>query len=195
MHFADLPDDALVGLLAQGDVRALEALYERHGRALYSLAVKMLADPDLAEEIVQESFLKLWQRPGTFDPTRGRLITWLLGVTHHRAVDLLRRQRLERQRLQEAARDGTGEPLVERSEDPEERAWSTLRQEAVAGALAALPPNQREPLELAYFQGLTQAEIAARLGEPLGTIKTRMRLALRKLRSALRAAEARPGVE
>lgn len=195
MELSTVADEALVDLLASGDVRALETIYDRHARALYSLALKMLADPDQAEEIVQESFLKLWQRPSAFDPNRGRLLTWLLGVTHHRAVDLLRRQHAERRHLQ-AALDGRAPGVAQQSpEDPEAQAWTNLRVEAVAEALADLPASQRQALELAYFHGLTQVEIAERLGEPLGTIKTRVRLALRKLRSALEKAEARREVE
>lgn len=180
MNHAELPDEALAGLLARKDVGALEALYARHARAVFSLALKMLAEPPAAEEIVQECFLKLWRQPELYQSQRGRLLPWLLGVAHHRAVDRLRRRRLE---LRHTIR---GEVDVPSSghDDPERHAWGRLCSDAVRQALATLPPTQRQVLELGYLRGMTQSEIAAALDEPLGTIKTRMRLAMQKLRSA-----------
>ena len=184
---AVLSDEALARRLARRDVRALEALYDRYSRVLYSLALKMLADPEAAEEIVQETFLRLWQRPASYVPERGRLLSWLLGVTHHRAVDRLRRRRLE-------LRYSSDHRLAEPSRlppDPEDELLASLRGEAVVRALSTLPEAQRVAVELAYVHGMTQAEIAATLGEPLGTVKTRLRLAMQKLRSSLELAEMR----
>lgn len=188
-ELATMPDEALAGRLRDQDVRVLEVLYDRHSRAVFSLAFKMLADHEGAEEIVQETFLKLWQRPDTYVPDRGKLLSWLLGVAHHRAIDRLRRRRLE-------LRYANEQRFVEPSgsvPDPENELLATLRGEAVIRALQTLPDAQRLAVELAYVRGMTQVEIAEALGEPLGTIKTRLRLAMQKLRTSLELAEMRPG--
>jgi RNA polymerase sigma-70 factor (ECF subfamily) len=184
-----LADETLAGRLTDGDVGALECLYERHARAIFSLALKLLADREAAEEVVQETFLKLWQRPEAYSPGRGRLIAWLLGVAHHRAVDRLRRRRLE-QRY--GASQQAADPVVS-ERDPLDDVLASLRGEALAKALQTLPVAQRIAVELAYLRGMTQVEIATLLGEPLGTIKTRLRLAMQKLRGSLELAELRPG--
>jgi RNA polymerase sigma-70 factor, ECF subfamily len=179
-------DEALVSLLGAGDARALEALYERHSRAVYSLAVRLLGDGPAAEDVVQETFLKLWRQPANYDPGRGRLLPWLLGVAHHHAIDQVRRRQLEQRR---GLRGGDGAALLEGLEtasaeaDPHARATAVEAHQAVVQALAALPAEQRLPLQLAYYRGLSQSEIARALGEPLGTIKTRMRLGLQRLRA------------
>jgi RNA polymerase sigma-70 factor, ECF subfamily len=173
-------DEALAERIGRRDVAALEALYERHGRAVFSLAARLLADSHAAEEVVQETFLKLWQRPESYVPARGRLLSWLLGVAHHRCVDRLRRRRLEQRYSQETAPlDRPPEPP-----DPFEEVFAGVRGEAVARALRALPEAQRRAVELAFLRGLTHVEIAEALGEPLGTIKTRLRLAMQKLRAS-----------
>lgn len=184
-----LADEVLAERLASGDVAALEQLYERHSRAVFSLSLKLLSEREAAEEIVQETFLKLWQRPDAYSPDRGRLIAWLLGVAHHRAIDRLRRRRLE-QRY--GASQQALEPLVT-ERDPVDDVLRSLSGEAVARALRELPTAQRVAVEMAYLRGLTQVEIATALGEPLGTIKTRLRLAMQKLRGSLELAELRPG--
>lgn len=184
-----LADEALAERLGGGDVGALEQLYERHSRAVFSLSLKLLAEREAAEEIVQETFLKLWQRPDAYSPDRGRLIAWLLGVAHHRAVDRLRRRKLE-QRY--GASQQALEPIVS-DRDPVDDVLNALSSEAVARALRELPTAQRIAVELAYLRGLTQVEIAATLNEPLGTIKTRLRLAMQKLRGSLELAQLRPG--
>lgn len=189
---AAVADDApLVEALARGETSALDVLYQRHSRGVYSLALHLLGDPGAAEDVVQETFLKLWRRPGAYQPGRGRLLPWLLGVAHHHAVDLLRRRQLEqRHRASNLSTDeGQGEladslHLASDEPDPATQVSLIEQQHAVVSALNTLPPAQRIPLELAYYQGLTQVEIAQALGEPLGTIKTRMRLALLRLRSA-----------
>jgi RNA polymerase sigma-70 factor (ECF subfamily) len=176
---ADQTDEALVQSLCAREMGALEVLYDRHVRAVYSLALKLLGEPAAAEEIVQECFLKLWRRPDLFQAQRGRLLPWLLGIAHHRSVDRLRRRTLEQRHTIQGEIDvpSNGEG------DPERHAWSRAREEVVGRALEHLPPNQRITLELAFLRGMTQVEIAASLGEPLGTIKTRMRLAMQKLRA------------
>jgi RNA polymerase sigma-70 factor (ECF subfamily) len=184
-------DEALVAAVARADSRALELAYERHSRAVYSLALRLLGDGPAAEEVVQETFLKLWRHPDAYQPSRGRLFAWLLGVAHHRAVDLLRRRQLEERHRLSAAPNG--QSLVELldslgltsgDEDPQTRLGNLEQRMALERALGRLPAEQRLALELAYYRGMTQAQIAACLGEPLGTIKTRMRLALQQLRKA-----------
>jgi RNA polymerase sigma-70 factor (ECF subfamily) len=180
-------DTRLVEAVARGDARALELIYERHSRGVYSIAVKLLGDTTAAEEVVQETFLKLWRQPNAYQPARGRLLPWLLGVAHHRAVDLLRRRQLE----QRHRATGNGQPpadalenlgLTSSEDDPQQRAGVFDQRIALGRALAELPVEQRLPLELAYYRGMTQFEVATLLGVPLGTIKTRMRLGLQQLR-------------
>lgn len=183
-----LADEVLAERLSNGDVSALEQLYERHSRAVFSLSLKLLSEREAAEEIVQETFLKLWQRPDAYSPSRGRLIAWLLGVAHHRAIDRLRRRRLE-QRY--GASQQALEPIVS-DRDPVDDVLQSLSGEAVGRALRELPTAQRVAVELAYLRGMTQVEIANALGEPLGTIKTRLRLAMQKLRGSLELAGLRP---
>lgn len=177
--------------MARGDARALEKVYERHSRGVYSLALRLLTDGPAAEEVVQETFLKLWRQPSAYQPSRGRLFPWLLGVAHHHAVDVLRRRQLEQRHRITMLPNTNGDGLVDLLDtfgltsaegDPQLRAGAIEERVVVGRALAALPPEQRLPLELAYFRGLTQVEIAALLGHPLGTIKTRMRLGLQQLR-------------
>jgi RNA polymerase sigma-70 factor, ECF subfamily len=183
----------LVAALARADPRALELVYERHSRGVYSLALRLLGDGAAAEEVVQETFLKLWRQPDAFQPSRGRLLTWLLGVAHHRAVDLLRRRQLEERHRVPTAPGQNGQTLVELldnlgltsgDDDPQSRVGNLEQRSALAHALGRLPTEQRLVLELAYYRGMTQAQIAACLNEPLGTIKTRVRLALQQLRKA-----------
>jgi RNA polymerase sigma-70 factor (ECF subfamily) len=177
-----LNDESLVGRLTQQDVRALDTLYGRYSRPVFSLALKILGDREIVEEVVQEVFLRLWTRAASFDPQRGKLLSWLLTITHHRAVDELRRRRAQPEV------DGLDEQLASAEEpasDPSETYSHVEDKEAVQRALARLPEAQRRPIEMAYYGGLTQVEIAQTLKQPLGTIKTRMRLGMQKLRTLL----------
>lgn len=181
------PDDsALLRCIGLRDRVAFARLYDRHAELVYSVALRVLADPPLAQDITQEVFLRLWRRPGAFDPERGRFISWLASVTRNRAVDELRvRGRRRMRELDESACvDDPPDPNVA---DPQAAAEVAAERERVRAALATLPPEQRQALELAYFAGLSQSEIAERLGQPLGTVKTRTRLALLKLRLCLGA--------
>jgi RNA polymerase sigma-70 factor, ECF subfamily len=183
VDYALARDEELVGRLAEKDERALERLYDRYGRATYSLVLKMLRDPARAEEVAQEVFLKLWRRPESYVPGRGAFATWLLSVAHHRAVDELRARRHEVYSL--GSDDSPPRELIDDGNDLADGAWLREQRAAVRAALATLPATQRQAVELAYFAGLTQREIAERLGEPLGTVKTRIRLAMQKLRAIL----------
>ncbi|HLZ28730.1 MAG TPA: sigma-70 family RNA polymerase sigma factor [Chloroflexota bacterium] len=195
---SEAPDDdeALVACLAHGDSRAqraLELIYERHSRGVYSLALRLLTDGPAAEEVVQETFLKLWRQPAAYESNRGRLLPWLLGVAHHRAIDVLRRRQLEQRHRVPAPPQPNGDGLADLLDnsgltssdgDPQTRAGAIEQRVAIGRALANLPSEQWLPLELAYYRGMTQLEIATVLGLPLGTVKTRMRLGLQQLRKA-----------
>lgn len=170
-----LSDEALVALAARSDDDALGELYDRFGRVAYGLAVRVLRDPTLAQDAVQEAFLALWRTAGSFDPARGRAQTWLLTLVHRRAVDLVRRE--DRRRA-----GPLDDAPIESGESTDEEAWLRDRRRVVQTALAKLPDEQREALELAYYGGFTQSELADRLGVPLGTIKSRMFAGLARLR-------------
>jgi RNA polymerase sigma factor (sigma-70 family) len=176
--FAHLSDEALVALVVRADDGALAELYERYGRTAYSLALRMLRDPSLAEDAVQEAFLSVWRTAGRFMPERSKASTWILTLVHHRAVDLVRREERRRAESLEVAPE-------EADTAAEEAVWRRLERERVQAALRTLPDQQREALELAYYGGFTQAELADRLGEPLGTIKSRMFTGLSRLRDVL----------
>ncbi len=187
MDYSKLDDAALVALVARRDERALGALYDRYSRLAFSLAVRIVGDRALAEEITADSFVSVWRASSSYSAERGRFVAWLMSVVRHRAIDELRRLNVRPEgsavELNEALQtiphpDGLDDLLDARQ-----------RQKVVRSALAGLPAPQREALELAYFGGLTQQEIAEKTGVPLGTIKTRMRLGLLKMREELRRFE------
>ena len=178
--YSDFPDEALLALAAHEDEGALAELYDRYGRPAYARALRIVRDPALAEDAVQEAFLTLWRTAKSFRSDRAKPSTWILTLVHRRAVDVVRRE--ERRRAA---------PL-ETSEEPEaygpatdEEIELTDRRRIVQEALRQLPDDQREALELAYYGGLTQSELAERLSVPLGTIKSRMFTGLRRLRDLL----------
>jgi RNA polymerase sigma factor (sigma-70 family) len=182
----DKPDDAeLAGLIAGGDADALAVLYERHGGVCYRLARQVTASDTLAEDAVQEAFLGLWRSPEAYAPGRGSLRSWLLGLTHHKAVDSVRRETAQQRRQAAWASQRALDPPPE--EDPAAASIDGMRAQQVRAALAELPGPQREALALAYFGGYTQREIAQLTGVPLGTVKTRTFTAMRRLQSRLTA--------
>ena len=175
-------DRGLVARVTEGDGAALEALYRRYGRPCYGLARRILGDEQFAQDVVQEVFLTVWRDASRFDPARGGFSSWLLSMTHHKAVDAVRREENLRKRRT------TAEGLEERESDaPEvgEEVWSLLRRSRVREALKTLPAPQREALTLAYFGGYTQREIAGLTTTPLGTVKTRMLAGMKRLRETL----------
>ncbi len=182
-----LLDRALLDRAAQGDDRALGNLYDRYGGALYAVAYRITGERADAEEVVLEAFAQAWREAARFRTEKGSVVAWLTMICRSRALDLVR-ARGRRIRLVDAAAAepgsapamGSGNPSAADLVSHEERA------RRVAEALATLPPPQRQAIELAYYEGLSQSEIADRLAEPLGTIKTRVRLAMEKLREALR---------
>jgi RNA polymerase sigma-70 factor, ECF subfamily len=178
----NLADEEVMQLVQQGDPRAFELLYDRHGGAAFSLAYRMAGKQAAAEDVVQEAFLSIWRSRLRYDKTRGSVRTWVLGIVHNRAIDGLRRSTV-RDRGRE-----TLDVVEERHEARERTDVEVARREearSVRGALNTLPDEQRQTIELAYFGGYTQSEIAELLKEPLGTVKGRMRLGLEKMRREL----------
>jgi RNA polymerase sigma-70 factor (ECF subfamily) len=176
-------DEALLTRLLSRDEAALRVLYDRHGRIAFSLAYRIVGDPETAEEVVQEAFLIVWRRAETYRPERGAVRSWLLTVVRNRAIDAVRG------RASSAPTTPVDElPLVS-LDSPEADAIRIVEGRVVREALAELSPEQREVVELAYFGGLTYPEVAARTGVPLGTVKSRMRLAIERLRTLLGARE------
>ncbi|HWB22915.1 MAG TPA: sigma-70 family RNA polymerase sigma factor [Gaiellaceae bacterium] len=178
---AHLSDEAIVALAARSDEVAFGELYDRYGRVAYGLALRVLRDEALAEDAVQEAFLAIWRGASRFIPERAKASTWILTLVHRRAVDLVRRE--ERRRADPL--EDTDLAGAERS--AEDVAWLRFERERVQGALRQLPDQQREAIELAYYGGFTQSELAERLGQPLGTIKSRMFAGLTRLSELLDA--------
>jgi RNA polymerase sigma factor (sigma-70 family) len=178
----DLDDTALVGLIGKADPEALAVLYRRHGVSCYRLARRIAGNDALAEDAVQEAFAGLWRDPAAYAPEQGSVRAWLLGVTHHKSVDLVRSESSQ-QRLQNA--HAAERALDPPADDPAEQAWAGIRAGTVRAALADLPEAQRHALALAYFGGYTQREIAELTGVPLGTVKTRIFAAMRRLEARL----------
>lgn len=174
----DPPDEQVLEAVGRGDHDALGLLYDRFGRLAYGLAFRILRDPALAEDAVQEAFLAVWRSADAYKRERAKPSTWILTVVHRRAVDLVRREERRRGEPLEAAPEPTVGPA-------DEDATLRDRRAAVQSALQELPGDQRQALELAYYGGLTQSELAERLGVPLGTIKSRMFAGLGRLRELL----------
>jgi RNA polymerase sigma factor (sigma-70 family) len=178
-ELAHLSDEALVALAARQEEPALAELYDRYGRPAYGLALRILRDESLAEDAVQDACIAIWRTAQRFVPERGKASTWILTLVHRRAVDVVRREQRRRTDTLEHA----PEPATLTGVD--EEAWLRLQREVVQDALRQLPDQQREALELAYYGGFTQSELAERLGQPLGTIKSRMFMGLARLRELL----------
>jgi RNA polymerase sigma factor (sigma-70 family) len=177
--FAHLSDEAVVALVARSDEDALAELYDRFGRTAYGLALRVLRDRALAEDAVQEAFFVAWRTADTFMPERARASTWLLTLVHRRAVDLVRREQYRRAEPIEVVGEQAGGGAAD------EAVWLRYERERVQAALRQLPDQQREALELAYYGGFSQSELAERLGQPIGTIKSRMFNGLGRLRDLL----------
>jgi RNA polymerase sigma-70 factor (ECF subfamily) len=177
-NLAHLSDEALLALCSRADENALGELYDRYGRVAYGLALRIVRDRALAEDAVQEAFLAVWRSAGAFLAEQGKPSTWILTLVHRRAVDLVRREERRRAEPLEDTDHPTGEAT-------DEEAWLRAQRQVVQEALRKLPPEQREAIELAYYGGFTQSELAERLGLPLGTIKSRMFAGLKRLRELL----------
>jgi len=184
-ELAHLSDEALVALAGRSEHSALAELYDRFGRVSYGLAYRILRDESLAEDAVQEAFLAVWRTAARFVPERGKASTWIMTLVHRRAVDIVRREERRRADTLERA------PEQDAGQTVDEEAWLRLQRDRVQQALSRLPDQQREAIELAYYGGFTQSELAERLGQPLGTIKSRMFMGLTRLRELLNE----PGME
>jgi RNA polymerase sigma-70 factor, ECF subfamily len=181
-ELAHLSDEALVALTARGEERALAELYDRMGGVAFSVASRVLRDRQLAEDAVQEAFLAVWRGSARFVPERARASSWILMLVHRRAVDIVRSSQRRRTESMEVAPE-------EADPTATDAALRRLERERILAALAKLPEREREAIELAYYGGFTQSELAEQLGEPLGTIKSRMFTGLKRLRELLRDME------
>lgn len=173
------PDLALIERMMAGDETALSALYDRYSGMLFSMLVRILRDTSAAEEILQDLFLQLWRNPARFDASRGSLPAWLLVIGRNRAISRLRSR--ERREISEDS-EGFSMDAVASPGNIEDEASRTQLMERLRTAMASLPREQREAVELAYFEGMTQTEIAERTGSPLGTVKSRVRAAMQSLK-------------
>ncbi len=178
----DLADEDLMQLVRRGEAEAFEVVYERHSHAAFSLAYRMCGTRAAAEDVVQEAFLSLWRSGARYDRTRGSVRTWVLGIVHNRAIDSLRRSVVHDRRR---ASDEGIEERFEARERTEVEVARLDEAEEIRQALRTLPTEQGRVIELAYFGGFTQTEIASMLDAPLGTVKGRMRLGLEKMRAQL----------
>ena len=180
----DPADVSLVRRIRAGDRGAIDDLYARFRRPAFALARRILADDTLAEDVLQDVFLSIWRDPRAFDRARGSFASWVLALVHHKAVDAVRREESQRRR-QSRAEDELALSAPNEARDVEDEAWTRVVSEQVRGALSGLPDPQREALTLAYYGGYSQSEIAALVGAPLGTVKTRMRDGLSRLRAEM----------
>jgi len=180
----ELSDEALLNAIANGAVWAMESLYQRYSRILYSLAYRLVADHQVAEDLLQDAFLAIWRRSTSYSPQTGAARSWLISILHHRAIDHLRRVR-RRSTLQEAPLEEIALDETTAFPDVWEEVWRSVKSSQVRAALMKIPAEQRLVIELAYFQGWTHTEIAEGVQIPLGTVKARLRLGLIHLKRAL----------
>jgi RNA polymerase sigma factor (sigma-70 family) len=184
LELSEARDRDLMLLIGSGDQEAFRGLFDHYGPSAKALALRVVRQTQLAEEIVQEAFTALWKNPDGYDQQRGAVKSWLMGMVHHRAVDLVRREEAHRRRAERsipqalATEPDPADQVVAEVDAPEER-------RAVRAALGQLPPEQRQVIELMYFEGRSQSQIATELGLPLGTVKSRTLLGMRRLRDTL----------
>jgi RNA polymerase sigma-70 factor (ECF subfamily) len=192
-NFSSLDDSSLLGLIAEArgeslPTEALGALYDRYGRLVYTVAIHVVGDSETAEEITQDVFVRAWEGAHTYRPDLAKVSSWLISITRHRAIDELRRRGVRPEKDSAAWPEDTGLdhmdglPLLD---GPEEQVEGHLQSHDIRQVIATLPPDQREVLGLAYFKGLSHSQIAGLLNQPLGTVKSRIRQAMQKVRDAL----------
>lgn len=187
MRKEDAEDQLLIVRISGGDTHALETLYDRYATTVYRMALRIVQSPELAEDVVQEVFWRVWRRSGSFASERGRVSQWLFGIAHHLCIDELRRMRSRPVPVYEDVEYPFIQQIPDERTDVAGVAWRAEQRRMLADALGKLPAAQRQAIELAYFGGLSHQEIATRLNRPLGTVKTRVRLGLHKLNSLLAA--------
>jgi RNA polymerase sigma-70 factor (ECF subfamily) len=184
LDYSALDDNTLIRLIIQARPEALSALYDRYGRLVYSMALHATGDAETAEEIAQDVFVRVWEKAVTYRSEQAKVSTWLASIARYRAIDVLR-QKGARPERSSVGLDDLVPGMEPRVDSPEGAAEKSIEHARVRAAVASLPKEQQRALELAYFQGLSHSEIAEWLDEPLGTVKTRIRLAMQKLREIL----------
>jgi RNA polymerase sigma-70 factor (ECF subfamily) len=185
MQVSDLQDRRdrdLVEQVSAGDRVAFSELYRRYASSALGLAARILGEQTMAEEVLQEVFLSVWRRAGAYDPARGSVRSWVFAQIHHRSVDAVRREEAERRRATSTVQR---EAVEDDLEEVIEEGWLRSRREQVRRALQSLSPEQRQMIELAYYRGLTQTQVASEAGVPLGTVKSRTLSAMRRMRDSL----------
>ena len=185
LNYQGLTELELLEHISNQDRDALATLYERFGRRVFSLAVRILSDSVSAEEVTQDVFMSVWRRGATYVSKKGKFTTWLFSIAHNRTIDELRKRRRDLSRTNDDIDDHLN--LKSGDVSPADATVAQSEYAKIRAAMEDLPEEQKNVVELSYFKGLTQTEIAEKTGQPLGTVKTRMRLALKKLRKALSA--------
>ncbi|MEJ2601647.1 MAG: sigma-70 family RNA polymerase sigma factor [Anaerolineales bacterium] len=186
MDYTTFDDEALLRLISHQQTDALSALYDRYGRLVFSLALQMMGEVAVAEEITQDVFLRVWEKAHTYRSDQARVSTWITSITRYRSIDLLRRRKSRPDHTSLAWDDLPLNAIPVAEGDPEDMTELSMRRKRVRAAIAMLPTEQKKVLALAYFKGLTHSEIAELLGNPLGTVKTRIRAGMQKLRDILK---------
>lgn len=190
---SDADDQTCIARISGGDAAALEQLYDRYAATVYRMAVRIVKNQELAEDVVQEVFWRVWRRSGSFSRERGKVAQWLFGIAHNMCIDELRRMRSRPVPVYEDDERPFIQQLPDEHTDVAGAALYAEQRRTIADALEQLPDAQRQAIELAYFGGLSHQEIANRLDRPLGTVKTRVRLGLHKLNALLESKDLRPG--
>ena len=188
MDYKEFDDQSLIRLIARSQENALSELYDRYSRLVYSLALNAVGDPATAEEITQDVFIRIWDHAGTYQAEKSKVVTWIASITRYRSIDVIRRRKI---RPESQSVSWEIEPSANEMNpiNVEETVEISQKRRRVRQAISMLPEEQRQALAYAYFQGYTHREIAEVLGEPLGTVKTRIRLAMQKLRQLLEQEE------
>jgi RNA polymerase sigma-70 factor (ECF subfamily) len=185
VNYSALDDETLINLIVRSHADALSELYDRYSRLAFSLALNLVGDHATAEEITMDVFLRVWERAGTYRPGQAKVSTWLTSITRYRAIDVLRRRGARPEQRSVSWAEVSSNRMVS-PDGLEDTAELAMQRQRVRAAIAELPPDQKQALTLAYFKGYTHRQIAEALDQPLGTVKTRIRLAMQKLRQTLR---------
>jgi RNA polymerase sigma-70 factor (ECF subfamily) len=184
VNYSTLDDETLIKLIVRSHADALSELYERYSRLTFSLALNLVGDHATAEEIMLDVFLRVWEKAGTYRPGQAKVSTWLTSITRYRAIDVLRRRGSRPEQRSVSWAEVSSDAVVS-PDGLEDTAELAMQRQRVRAAIAELPPDQKQALTLAYFKGYTHRQIAETLDQPLGTVKTRIRLAMQKLRQML----------
>jgi RNA polymerase sigma-70 factor (ECF subfamily) len=184
VDYSTLDDETLIKLIVRAHADALSELYDRYSRLTFSLALNLIGDYATAEEITLDVFARVWEKAATYRPEQAKVSTWLISITRYRAIDVLRRRGSRPEQHSVSWAEVSSDAMIS-TDGPEEATELTIQRQRVRAAIAELPPDQKQVLALAYFNGYTHRQIAETLNQPLGTVKTRIRLAMQKLRQML----------